>query len=60
MTEERVAWAALAQKAGEGDLLRAVAEAVLQILMAADVEGLVGAGRRARSPRPADLSQWLP
>ncbi len=50
MTEERMALAELVQKAGEGDFLRAVAEAVLQILMEADVEGLVGAARHERSP----------
>jgi putative transposase len=30
-------------------IFRAVAEAVLQILMKADVEGLIGAGRHERS-----------
>jgi putative transposase len=50
MTEDRLPWAELLQKAGEGDFLRAVAEAVLQLLMEADVEGLVGAGRHERSP----------
>jgi transposase-like protein len=39
----------LLQKSGDGDFLRAVAEAVLQILMEADVEGLIGAGRHERS-----------
>ena len=39
----------LLQKNGEGDFLRAVAEAVLQILREADVEGLIGAGRHERS-----------
>jgi mutator family transposase len=34
---------------GDGDFLRSVAEAVLQILMEADVEGLIGAGRHERS-----------
>jgi len=38
----------LLQKSGESDFLRAVAEAVLQILMEADVEGLIGAGLRGR------------
>jgi hypothetical protein len=33
MTEERLALAELLEKAGEGDFLRAVAEAVLQLLM---------------------------
>jgi putative transposase len=50
MTEERLPLAELLQKAGEGDFLRAVAEAVLQLLMEADVEGLIGAGRHERSP----------
>ena len=55
MTEERMALAELVQKAGEGNFLRAVAEAVLQILMEADVEGLVGAARHERSPDRLNL-----
>jgi transposase-like protein len=34
--------------AANGDFLRAVAEAVLQLLMEHDVEGLIGAGRYER------------
>jgi hypothetical protein len=49
MTEERLALSELLEKAGEGDSLRTVAEAVLQLLMEADVEGLIGAGRYERS-----------
>jgi len=49
MTEDRMALVELLQKSGESDFLRAVAEAVLQILMEADVEGLIGAGRHERS-----------
>ena len=49
MTDERMALVDLLQKSGDGDFLRAVAEAVLQILMEADVEGLIGAGRHERS-----------
>jgi putative transposase len=49
MTEDRLPLAELLQKAGDGDFLRSVAEAVLQILMEADVEGLIGAGRHERS-----------
>jgi hypothetical protein len=41
--------AELLENAGEGDFLRAVAEAVLQLLMETDVEGLIGAGRYQRS-----------
>jgi putative transposase len=49
MTEERVMLAELLEKAGDGDFLRAVAEAVLQLLMESDVEGVIGAGRYERS-----------
>jgi transposase-like protein len=49
MAEENITLTELLQKSGEGDYLRTVAEAVLQILMEADVEGLIGAGRHERS-----------
>jgi putative transposase len=49
MTEERLPLAELLAKAGDGDFLRNVAEAVLQMLMEADVEGLIGAGRHERT-----------
>jgi transposase-like protein len=42
MTEDRLPLNELLQKAGDGDFLRAVAESVLQLLMEADVEGLIG------------------
>jgi len=50
MTEERMALAEFVEKVGDGDFLRTIAEAVLQLLMEADVEGLIGAGRHERSP----------
>ena len=40
MTDDRMALVELLQKSGESDFLRAVAEAVLPILMEADVQGL--------------------
>src|SRR5690349_22579111 len=49
MIEERLALAELLEKAGDGDFLRSVAEAVLQLLMEADVDGLIGASRYERS-----------
>jgi putative transposase len=49
MTEDRLPLAELLQKASDGDFLRAVTEAVLQLLMEADVEGLIGAARHERS-----------
>ena len=41
--------AELLEKAGEGDFLRALEEAVLQLLMESDVEGLIGAVRDERT-----------
>jgi len=53
MTEERLVLSELLEKAGEGDFLRAVAEAVLQLLMEADVEGMIGGATSvAASVRP--------
>ena len=49
MTEERLPLAELLAKAGDGDFLRNVAEAVVQLLMEADVEGVIGAGRHERT-----------
>jgi putative transposase len=49
MTGERLPLAKLLGKAGDGDFLRSVAEAVVQLLMEADVEGVIGAGRHERS-----------
>jgi len=48
MTETSMPLIELLQKQDDGDFLRAVAEAVLQLLMEHDVEGLVGAGRYER------------
>ena len=49
MTEDRLPLAELLAKSGDADFLRAVAEAVLQTLMEADVEGLIGAARHERT-----------
>src|SRR5437764_10063137 len=49
MTEDRLPLAELLAKAGDVDFLRSVAEAVVQLLMETDVEGLIGAGRHERS-----------
>ena len=43
MTKERLPLAELLAKSGDGDFLRSVAEAVLQMLMEADVESQIGA-----------------
>lgn len=50
MTDDKMALVELLEKAGDGDFLRAVAEAVLQLLMETDVESVIGAGRHERSP----------
>jgi putative transposase len=49
MTEERLPLAELLAKAGDGDFLCSVAEAVVRLLMETDVDGLIGAGRHERS-----------
>jgi putative transposase len=56
MTEERLALSELLEKAGDGDFLRTVAEAVLQLLMETDVDGLIGA-RSARVAAPTARSR---
>lgn len=50
MTDDSMALTDLLQKAGEGDFLRRLAETVLQMLMEADVDGHIGAGRHERHP----------
>ncbi len=49
MTKTTMPLSELLEKHDEGDLLRTVAEAVLQLIMETDVEGVVGAGRHARA-----------
>ena len=53
MTESSLPLAELLAKAGDGDFLRSVAEAVVQLLMETDVEGLIGAGRHERTAERA-------
>ncbi|MBB4000686.1 transposase-like protein [Aureimonas pseudogalii] len=49
MTEDRLPLAELLAKASDGDFLRTIAESVMQLLMEADVEGVIGAGRHERT-----------
>jgi transposase-like protein len=49
MTDDRMTLIEILQKVGEGDFLRTLAETVLQLLMEADVEGVIGAGRHERN-----------
>jgi putative transposase len=49
MTKSSMDLSELLAKHDQGDFQRAVAEAVLQLLMEADVEGLIGAGRHERA-----------
>ena len=53
MTDDGLPLAELMQKAGGDDFLRAVAEAVVQLLMENDVDGLIGAGRHERTAERA-------
>ena len=55
MTKTNMDLTELLAKQDGGDFLRAVAEAVLQLIMEADVEGLIGAGKHERS---ADRATW--
>jgi transposase-like protein len=48
MTDDRLPLAELAAKSGDAEFLRAIAENVLQLIMEADVDGLIGAGRYER------------
>ena len=52
MTEPSLPLVELLAKAGDPDFLRNAAEAVVQILMEADVEGLIGAARHERTSGP--------
>jgi transposase-like protein len=55
MTDDRMALIEALQQADDGNFLRSLAETVLQILMEADVEGMIGAGRYERS---GERSTW--
>ena len=55
MTDARLLIEELAAKTGDGDFLRAIAESVMQLIMEADVDGLIGAGRHERS---GDRATW--
>jgi len=48
MTKTTMPLADLVAKHDDGDFLRAVAESVLQLIMEADVDGVIGAGRHER------------
>ncbi len=49
MTKTNMDLSELLAKHDQGDLLRSIAEAVLQLMMEADVDGLIGAGRHERA-----------
>ena len=55
MTDDRLPLAELLAKAGDQDFLRTVAESVLQLIMEADVDGVIGAGRFGRN---AERQTW--
>ena len=45
MTNTNMDLTELLQKHDQGDLLRSIAEAVLQLIMEADADGVIGPGR---------------
>lgn len=49
MTKTNMDLSELLAKHDQGDFLRSIAEAVLQLIMENDVEGLIGAGRHERN-----------
>ena len=49
MTKTNMDLSELLAKHDQGDLLRSIAEAVLQLIMEADVEGLIGSGKHERA-----------
>jgi transposase-like protein len=55
MTKTNMKLSELLAKQDGGDFLRTVAEAMLQLIMEADVEGLIGVGKHERS---TDRSTW--
>ncbi len=55
MTTSNMDLSELLAKHDQGDFMRTLAEQVLQLIMEADVEGLIGAGRHERS---ADRATW--
>ena len=55
MTDDRPPLAELLARSGDADFLRLVAESVLQLIMEADVDGVIGAGRFERS---AERQTW--
>ena len=50
MSEDRLPLAELLAKAGDIDLMRSAAKAVVQLLMETDVESLIGAGGTSARP----------
>lgn len=55
MTKTNMDLSELLAKHDQGDFLRGIAEAVLQLIMETDVEGIIGAGRHERS---GDRTTW--
>ena len=55
MTKTNMDLSELLAKHDQGDFLRGIAEAVLQLIMETDVDGLIGAGRHERS---GDRTTW--
>ena len=59
-TKPGMSVAELLEKHHDGDFLRAIAEAVWQLIMETDVEGVARRGPAQAGGGPQDLAQWLP
>ncbi len=59
MAKTNMGLSAVLAKHDQGDFLRSIAEAVLQRIMEADVEGLIGAGRHERSGERTTCPSWV-
>ena len=59
MADDRLPLAELLQKAGGEDFLRSVAEAVVQLLMETDVDGLIGGACKPLGFVPIWVGSWF-
>ena len=59
MTDDRLPLAELMAKTGDSDFLRSIAESVLQLIMEADVDGVIGPLTRLIQSRDADCDAFV-
>lgn len=59
MTKTNMDLTEFLQKHDQGDLQRSIAEAILQLMMEIDVDGLIGARCHERAEQRTTWPQWL-